>query len=50
MSEPTHRVGAFQDDQAFLLTGVQVQGCDGAGKLERVDEVVTPRGLGPSGA
>ena len=46
MSEPTHRLGAFHDDRAFLLTGVQVQGCDGAGKLERRRRV-TPRGLGP---
>ena len=29
------QAGRFQDDRAFLLTGVQVQGCDGAGKLER---------------
>jgi hypothetical protein len=49
VSEPTHSAGAFKDDQAFLLTGVQVQGRDGAGKLERVDEVVTPQVWAPGG-
>ena len=37
-----HRAGAFQDEEAFLVPGVQVQRCEGVGELERVGEVVAP--------